>query len=72
MMPIKIPNANTRTYEAGTAGELDVIHYLTDDGHETMMTAWLPSEEDRAKIAAGQPIFLHIVGNRHPWVRLET
>lgn len=72
MMPVKIPSEYVRVYEKGTAGELDVIHYVSDDGYETMMTAWSPDDEDRDKIAAGKPIFLHIVGNRHSWVKIET
>jgi hypothetical protein len=61
-----------KVYERGTAGELSVIHYVSDDGHETMLTHWYPSEDDIRKMIDGRPIELHIVGNRHPWVKVEV
>jgi len=38
------------------------------DGHNVMVSAWMPSQEDIIKINAGEPIYLHIYGTRHPVV----
>lgn len=59
-------------YEAGTDSELEVIHYRSEDGFETMLTHWYPSEDDIRRLIAGKPLALHIVGSRHPWVKLEV
>lgn len=51
-------------YEAGSESELQVIHYMSDDGFETMLTHWYPDEDDIRRIIAGKPVALHIVGTR--------
>lgn len=33
-----------------------------------MISAWMPSDAERARIAAGAPIFLHVQGVDHPVV----
>lgn len=35
-----------------------------------MVTAWLPTPEELERIAAGQPVYLTIMGTRHPPVIL--
>lgn len=37
-----------------------------------MLSAWLPSPEERAAIAAGAPVILSIVGKSHPVVSVYT
>lgn len=56
---------NRRVLEAGTDGEL---HILDIDG--VMISCWYPSPDEIRALIAGRPLQLHIVGNRHPWVRL--
>lgn len=77
MLPVKFDKdklallTGARIYEINTSGELHVVHCLTDDGYEQMITFWQPSEEDIRSMIAGKPIRLHIIGNRHPWVRID-
>lgn len=37
-----------------------------------MISAWAPSTEERARIAAGAPLFLHIQGYTHPVVAMAV
>lgn len=66
------PIKGSVVYEAGTDAELHVIHYRTADGHETMLTHWYPDEDDIRAMIEGKPVALHIVGTRHPWVKVEV
>ena len=65
-----------RIYEAGTEAELHVIHYTVEepgsavDGAEAMLTHWYPSEDEIRRMIDGKPIYLSIVGSRHPWVKV--
>lgn len=63
---------NVIVYEANTPGELEVMHYVTEDGHEAMLTHWYPDEDDIRAMIIGKPVALHIVGTQHPWVKLEV
>lgn len=38
----------------------------------TMQSAWMPDDDERAAIAAGAPIMLNIVGKVHPVVLLHV
>lgn len=65
MLPVKFDKdklallTGVRIYEINTSGELHVVHCLTDDGHEQMITFWQPSEEDIRSMIAGKPIASH-------------
>jgi hypothetical protein len=37
-----------------------------------MVTAWSPTPDELERINAGAPIYLRIIGNRHPPVMLEV
>lgn len=37
-----------------------------------MVSEWVPNEDERAAIAAGSSIFLHVQGTQHPPVLLEV
>lgn len=37
-----------------------------------MISCWQPTEEERAAIAAGAPVYLHVLGAGHPPVLLAT
>jgi hypothetical protein len=37
-----------------------------------MISAWAPTDAERARIAAGAPIFLHIQGYTHPVVAMAV
>ena len=38
----------------------------------SMVTAWSPTPDELARINAGAPIYLRIIGNQHPPVILEV
>lgn len=38
----------------------------------TIVSAWMPTPDELARIAAGQPVFLHIHGGVHPPVSLTV
>jgi hypothetical protein len=44
----------------------------TADGLPMLVTAWEPTPDDVAAIAAGAPIYLTIVGTVHPPVAVEV
>jgi hypothetical protein len=50
--------------------ETDGICHTLDiwDEAGSMISGWLPSAADLAKLNAGEPLFLHIVGTVHPVV----
>lgn len=50
----------------------DIVIDTKVDGPATpaMETAWLPDPEEIAKIAAGAPIILRVLGNIHPPVNM--
>lgn len=52
----------------------DIIVNDTVNGPETpaMETAWLPTPDEIAAIAAGAPIILRILGANHPPVMLDV
>lgn len=41
-------------------------------GTPCMLSAWMPSDEERAAISAGAPIILRVIGTAHPPVMIET
>lgn len=55
-----------------TCGDLPALRTVDDNGHHVIVSAWQPSEADKAAIAAGNPLFLKIVGQGMPPVALFT
>jgi hypothetical protein len=53
----------------GPCGVLHIRDELAGDVND-MVSAWIPTEEERAKIAAGAPILLKVCGRGHPPVML--
>lgn len=37
-----------------------------------MVTAWFPTPDEIERITAGAPIYLHIIGNSHPPVKMSV
>jgi hypothetical protein len=76
MKYIEFEGANTlfRAPESmkDTCGDLPALATTDDNGYRCIVSAWQPSEADKAAIAAGQPIFLKIVGEGMPPVCLFT
>lgn len=52
----------------------DELINCTVNGPETpaMVTAWIPTPEEIARIVAGAPVHLRILGTLHPPVMLEV
>ncbi|MGD9882385.1 hypothetical protein [Reyranella sp.] len=53
-----------------TDGICHTLEICDRDGF--MISGWLPSEAERARIAEGAPIFLHIQGVAHPVVAMSV
>ncbi len=41
-------------------------------GFPVVVSQWMPSDEERAAIAAGAPVVLHVIGSTQPPVLLST
>ncbi len=75
MTPHHFPEANSHF---GAPADLDesqcmtipayqgVVHGGSIDGIRQVVVAWLPDEQERARIAAGGPIFLSMMGGLAP------
>jgi hypothetical protein len=53
-------------------GHLPTALGIFGDRLPVFISCWLPSDEERAAIAAGGPVFLHVVGHGMPPVLLST
>lgn len=77
MMPGHINGATRRigapegwdAKKEGVCGFLHVRDTLTASGN-AMTTAWFPNTDELARIAAGAPIYLMILGRGHPVVSM--
>lgn len=54
----------------GTCGGLPIRDSVLDSGLPCMTSVWFPSSKELARIAAGTPIMLHIIGETHPPVSI--
>ena len=64
------PNWNPET--DGHCGTLPVLDTQDDKGNRWMISAWEPTPEEIAALAAGAPIYLHIAGVAHPVVGMSV
>lgn len=51
---------------------LPVRDELLSDGSPAMITAWEPTPDEIARIVAGAPIYLTVIGYAHPPVKVEV
>jgi hypothetical protein len=52
---------------------LDLHVHVTDtDGMRIITSAWIPTPEEVKRIAAGQPVYLHVYGHGHPVVSMSV
>lgn len=75
MTPGVIKGATTvlgapKDWDAATHGECAGL--AVRQGDYVLETAWIPSEEEKAAIAAGAPIILTIWGMAHPPVSINV
>lgn len=45
---------------------------VNGDGAHAMVTAWLPTPDEIAAIAAGAPVHVRILGTSHPPIMVEV
>jgi hypothetical protein len=75
MTPVPLKDCTRRlgapaTWNHETDGICRTLEICDRDGF--MISAWMPSEQERKRIAAGEPIFLFIGGHVHPVVALSV
>jgi hypothetical protein len=71
MNPVDFPQAVKTLGPPQGAGSCGGLRVWTDG--EVCVSAWMPTEEERAKIAAGEPVFLWVMfGSTQPPVAIEV
>ena len=45
---------------------------VTGEGTPCMVTVWHPTPDEMARLAAGAPIYLRVIGTGHPPVMMEV
>lgn len=71
MSPTDFPQANfTFLPPVGREAVVADLRVYRDEDH--IISRWEPTDEDRARIAAGGPVFLWIMGGVQPPVCLTT
>lgn len=73
MNPTDFPQANTTLKRPAnmTEAECSDLRVLRDPATHTILSCWMPTEEERAAIAAGGPIWLFVWSDAHPPVALS-
>jgi hypothetical protein len=64
--------ANWNAERDGECGSLAILDVTAEGGHNVMMSAWYPTPDEVARIAAGEPVYLSIWGVMHPPVMLSV
>ena len=72
MISLAIEGTTRRIGKAQGYLGLCVRDFTFGDGTPAMATAWQPTPEEVARIAAGAPIYLTLLGSAHPPVLLEV
>lgn len=72
MMPLAIEGTTRRIGKAQGYLGLCVRDFSFDPDTPAMMTAWQPTPDEAARIAAGAPIYLTLLGSAHPPVLLQV
>lgn len=75
MKSIPLPNPHARlgapdNWNHETDGICHTLDIWLQDG--AMVSGWVPTEAELAKLNAGEPLFLHITSDRHPVVALTV
>lgn len=53
-------------------GSLAILDMEAANGDNVMVSAWLPTPDEVARIVAGKPVHLHVWGIGHPPVALTV
>lgn len=51
---------------------LRIKDYIGSDGNPGMLSSWEPSPDELARLNAGAPIYLYVLGSSHPPVAIEV
>ena len=72
MKPIDFPRANLTLSKPDSMSDEECGSLRVCREGPQMVSCWQPSEEERAAIAAGAPVWLFILGAAHPPVLLQV
>lgn len=72
MLNLAIEGTTRRIGKAQGYNGLCVRDFKFGDGTPAMQTAWQPTPSEIARIVAGQPIILTLLGTGHPPVLIEV
>ncbi len=72
MLALAIEGTTRRIGKAQGYAGLCVRDFQFGDGTPAMMTAWQPTPEELARLNAGAPMMLTLLGSAHPPVKLEV
>lgn len=76
MIPIEFRESNITLNRPASMTEEECrsirAHLSHQDGCAVVVTCWQPSHEDMASIAAGNPIWLHVMSAYHPPVAITA
>lgn len=72
MMSLAIEGTTRRIGKSQGYLGLCVRDFAFGDGTPAMMTAWAPTPDELARIAAGAPIYLTLLGSAHPPVCMDV
>ena len=72
MLSMAIEGTTRRIGKAQGYNGLCVKDFAFEDGTPAMQTAWQPTPDEIARIVAGAPVYLTILGTGHPPVRLDV
>jgi hypothetical protein len=72
MQPIDFPEANKTFTKPSAMSDEECAPLRVQDTGEALVSCWQPDEAERARIAAGAPVRLRVIGRGHPPVMLEA
>ena len=72
MRPIDFPQANLTLSKPDSMTDEECGSLRVYRSGPQMFSCWQPSEEERAAIAAGAPVWLYVLGAAHPPVAVEV
>lgn len=72
MNPVDFPQANRTFTKPEGWTDLECSPLRVHDTGQELISCWQPTDEERAAIAAGAPIWLSVCGHGHPPVILSA
>lgn len=72
MLSLSIEGTTRRIGKSQGYNGLCIRDFEYGDGTPAMMTAWQPTPAEVARIVAGEPIYLTLLGSAHPPVLLQV